>query len=116
MAESQLPWFQSASELPDYRTEEKSNITWWLHESKPVTVSVKDSTNKKIWSLEVKGQKGFNQYRWDLVLSRQTSDLPYFTQFEKWLEAGTYRLILSDGKSELATSFIVKNRTTPYIK
>ncbi len=116
IAESQLPWFQSASKVPDYRTIEKTTITWWLSEPKQVKLSVKDSTNKEIWSLNLKGQKGLNQFRWDLIVSRQTSDLPYFTQYEKYLRAGNYKMILSNGNSALEKSFIVKNRISPYKK
>ncbi len=104
---NQLPWFQSASGVPDYRTFEKTDIVYWLKESKPVTLSLKDKANKKLWSINVQGQQGFNQYRWDLILSRQTSDLPYFTQYEKWLKPGTYTLVLQDVKSELTQPFIV---------
>ena len=75
-----------------------------------------DTANKKIWSVSLNGQKGFNQYRWDLIVSRQTSDLPYFTQYEKWLKAGTYTLALSDGKSELTQPFIAVKNESPIKK
>ena len=112
----QLPWFQSASGIPDYRTFEKTEITWWLSEAKPVTLSIMDTANKKIWSIDLQGQQCFNQYWWDLIVSRQTSNLPYFTQYEKWLRAGTYKMTLSDGKSELSQLFIVIKNETPYKK
>lgn len=113
---SQLPWFQSASGIPDYRTFEKTDIVYWLSEAKPVTLTIKDTANKNIWSVNLQGQQGFNQYRWDMIVSRQTSDLPYFTQYEKWLKAGTYTLLLSDGKSELTQPFVVVKAETPYKK
>jgi hypothetical protein len=116
ITESQLPWFQSASGLPDYRTIEKTEITWWLNKPKPVTLSLKDNSGKVLWSVNVKGQQGFNEYRWDLIASRQTSDLPYFTQYEKYLKAGTYKMILSNGNSELEKPFIIKDRNSPYKK
>lgn len=112
--ENQLPWFQSSSGQPDYRTFEKTDIAFWLSEAKPVTLSFKDTSNKKIWSVNLSGKQGFNQYRWDLIVSRQTSDFPYFTQYEKWLKAGTYTLVLSDEKSELSQPFIVLKKETPY--
>jgi photosystem II stability/assembly factor-like uncharacterized protein len=114
--ENQLPWFQSASNNPDYSTFEKMDIVFWLNEMKPVTLSLTDRANKKIWSINLQGQKGFNQYRWDLIVSRQTSDLPYFTQFEKYLKAGTYKMTLSDGKSELVQPFIAIKNETQYKK
>ena len=114
--ENQLPWFQSASGIPDYRTFEKTDIVYWLSEAKPIALSIKDTANKEVWSVQLKGEKGFNQYRWDLIVSRQISDLPYFTQFEKWLKAGSYILSLSDGKSKLSQPFNVKSRPSPYKK
>jgi hypothetical protein len=83
---------------------------------KPVTLSIMDKDNKKIWSIKLQGEKGFNQYRWDMIVSRQTSDLPYFTQYEKYLKAGIYRMTLSDGKSELSQPFIAIKNETPYKK
>ena len=114
--ESQLPWFQAASGIPDYRTFEKTDIVYWLSEAKPIILSIKDTANKEVWSIHLKGEQGFNQYRWDLIISRQTSDLPYFTQYEKWMKAGIYTLSLSTGKSELLQPFIVKSRPSPYKK
>ena len=116
ITESQLPWFQSASGEPDYPTAEKKEIIWWLNKPKSVTLSLKDSADKQLWSVNLKGQQGFNEYRWDLIVSRQTSDSPYFTQYEKYLKAGNYKMILSSGKSDLEKSFIVKDRILPYKK
>jgi hypothetical protein len=116
IAESYLPWFQAASRTPDYRTIEKTNITWWQQQPKQIKLSLRDTANKEIWSFSLKGQQGFNQYRWDLIVSKATSDLPYFTQYEKWINPGTYNLILSDGKSELSQPLIVIKNKTPYKK
>jgi photosystem II stability/assembly factor-like uncharacterized protein len=113
IAESQLPWFQSASGLADEGTIEKMTITYWLTAPKPVVLSIRDSTNKEIWSLPVKGEQGLNQYRWDFIVSRQTSDLPYFTDYEKYLKAGIYKIFLSTAKSKLEKSFVVKDRVSP---
>lgn len=113
IAESQLPWFSSAAETPDYRTIEKTDIPFWLGEAKAISLSLRDAENQQIWSTSLQGEKGFNQYRWDLIVSRQNSDLPYFTQYEKYVKAGTYKLILSDGKSELWRTFIIKERDSP---
>jgi photosystem II stability/assembly factor-like uncharacterized protein len=113
IAESRLPWFSSAAQTPDYRTIEKTDIPFWLCEAKAISLSLRDAKNKEVWSTNLQGEKGFNQYRWDLIVSRQTSDLPYFTEYEKYVKAGTYKLILSDGKSELSQTFIIKERDSP---
>ena len=115
-AESQLPWFQSASGLPDYRTFEKTTITFWLNKPKPVSLSVRDEANKEIWTLKLNGVQGFNQYRWDLIVSREQSDLPYFTQYEKYLKAGTYKMILLNGEAEFEQPFNVTSSLSPYKK
>lgn len=114
--DKQLPWFQSASNYPDFRTFEKKDIVFWLKDAKPVTLSILNKDNKKIWTINLQGQKGFNQYRWDMIVSRQTSDLPYFTQYEKYLKAGTYQLTLSDGKLELSQPFIAIKNESPFKK
>ena len=114
IADSTLPWFSSAAQSPDYRTVEKAAITYWLSEPKAITLSLKDEKNNEIWVKRLEGQKGFNQYRWDLIVSRETSNLPYFTGYEKYVEPGTYKMIMSNGKSELEQTFIVKNRVSPY--
>ena len=79
ISETQLPWFSSSAQLPDDRTIEKTPITYWLSEAKAIRLSIRDDNNKEIWATNLEGEKGFNQYRWDLILSRQASDLPYFT-------------------------------------
>jgi hypothetical protein len=112
--ESQLPWFSSAAQTPDYRTIEKTSITFWLSEAKAITLSLRDTKNQEIWSTNLRGEKGLNEYRWDLIVSRETSDLPYFTQYEKYVKAGTYNIILLDGKSELSRTLMIKERdSTP---
>jgi photosystem II stability/assembly factor-like uncharacterized protein len=116
ITEIHLPWFQSASRMPDYRTLEKTAISWWQVEPKQIKLSLKDTANKEVWSLNFNGQQGLNQYSWDLIVARETSDLPYFTQYEKWIRPGTYTIILSDGKSELSQPFIVRRSETTFKK
>jgi hypothetical protein len=111
--EIKLPWFHAASGAPDDRTFEKADMVFWLSEAKPVRISLKDAENKEVWSVDVEGKRGFNQYRWDLIVRRQSSDLPYFTQYEKWVKAGRYALILSDGKTELTQAVLVTQHDIP---
>jgi hypothetical protein len=112
--ESQRPWFSSHSGEPIYQTLEKTSIPFWLRNAKPVTFSLKDKDNKVVWTTTVQGQKGFNEYRWDLVVKREKSNLPYFVHYDKFLGIGTYTLTLSDGKTELEQSFIVKDGVSPF--
>ena len=112
--ETKLPWFSSYAQVPDYRTMEKAPVTFWLNEAKPVRLSLKDETGSEIWATELAGEKDLNQYRWDLIVRRQTSDLPYFTQYEKYIKAGRYKMILRSGNSESVQSCVVKDRAYPY--
>ncbi len=78
------------------------------------TIAIKDNTDKVLWTNTVQGQKGFNEYRWDLVVNKQNSQLPYFVHYERFLITGRYTLVLSDGKTALEQVFIVKNEISPY--
>jgi hypothetical protein len=109
------PWFNSSDGEADYRTIEKATFSFWLNESKPVTLSILDKSNKEIWRTEVTGHKGLNQYRWDQVLSKEKSDYPYFVHYDKFIEAGTYVMTLSTGESRIQQTFVVMNATSPYI-
>ena len=108
-----LPWFHSVSGVADYRTVEKTSISFWMHETKPVTITIKDKTGKELWKVDMKGQQGFNEYRWDLITKRQDSLLPYFTEYETYIRPGDYTLVWSDGRSELKRDIRVQTRERP---
>jgi photosystem II stability/assembly factor-like uncharacterized protein len=110
------PWFNSSAGEADYRTIEKASISFWLSQAKMITLSISDSTNKEIWKTQVNGKSGFNQYRWDLVVSRQTSDYPYFIHYDKFIEAGAYVFTLSIDGDKLKQAFTVVNAISPYAK
>ncbi len=114
--ESKRPWFNSSEGEPDYRTVEKTPISFWLNKSKLVTLSLRDKDNKEIWKDSIQGHQGYNQYRWDLVIKKQKSDLPYFIHYDKFLTAGNYQLFLLDGKKEIDKPFLVINGVSPYKK
>jgi hypothetical protein len=116
ISESQRPWFSSHSDEPIYQTLEKTSIPFWLSNAKPITFSLKDKDNKVVWITTIQGQKGFNEYRWDLVVKREKSNLPYFVHYDRFLEAGTYKMVLTDGKTELEQPFILNNGISPHKK
>ena len=84
-----------------------------MHETKPVTITIKDKTGKELWKVDMKGQQGFNEYRWDLITKRQDSLLPYFTEYEIYIRPGDYTLVWSDGRSELKRDIRVQTRERP---
>ena len=112
--QTKRPWFNSSSGEPDYRTIEKATFSYWLTETKPVTLSIHDKENKEIWKTELNGHTGLNQYRWDLVVNKETSDSPYFVHYNRFIEAGTYVMKVSIGEDHLEQPFVVINGTSPY--
>lgn len=108
------PWFNSSQGEPDYRTVEKASFVFWLAEAKDVKLSIADSTNNEIWNKVIQGKKGFNEFRWDLVISRQTSDHPYFIHYDKFINAGSYGVKLSSGDEHLLQRFSVLHASSPY--
>ncbi len=114
--EVKRPWFNSSAGEPDYRTVEKTSFYFWLDHSKSITLSITDTSNKEIWKTTLPGKKGFNQYRWNLVIKKQTSDYPYFIHYEKFLKTGNYKLLLLAGDSILEQEIVVSEGTSPYIK
>ncbi len=116
IAEIKRPWFNSAGGEADYRTLEKSAFSFWLKQSTEVTLSIRDKANKEIWKTSLNGHIGFNQYRWDLIIRKVTSDNPYFVHYDKFIEAGSYVMTLSIGKDQLEQTLIVRNASSPYSK
>lgn len=108
------PWFNSQGREPDYRTVEKTPISYWLAEGKNINLALKDSSNNTVWTTAVEGKKGLNQYRWDLIVRKVASTMPYFVHYDTFLKQGTYKIVLTDGKTELERPFIVKNGVSPY--
>lgn len=110
------PWFNSSHHNPDYRTLEKVSFTFWLKEAKQVILSVRDTSGKEVWGTEMDGSAGLNQYRWDLITSRQESDSPYFIHYDKFINSGTYTLWLSIGRESMDQKFIVVDGISPYLE
>jgi hypothetical protein len=110
------PWFNSSHGNPDYRTLEKVAFTFWLKEAKEVSLSVRDSASKEVWRMEIDGLAGFNQFRWDLIVAKQESDSPYFVHYDKFIESGTYTLVLTAGDGSMNQKFKVVDGTSPYIE
>ncbi len=107
--ETELPRVSPHSRLPDYLSFEKTSIPFWLSEAKSIALSLKDKDQKIVWTTSLQGQKGFNEYRWDLVLKKEigNGNSPYYVNYDRFLESGNYTLILSDGKADLEQIFVV---------
>jgi Sortilin, neurotensin receptor 3, len=107
--DAKRPLFSSWGGEPDYRTVEKTPVCFWLNQAKSVTLSLLDTADKEVWRFSIQGKEGFNQYRWNLVVSKEQSDLPYFVHYEKFLKAGNYTLKMNANGTEFQRPFVVTN-------
>ena len=108
------PWFNSSAGEVDYRTLEKAEFTFWLKQPRVVTLAIRDNSNKEIWKSTINGHQGFNQFRWDLIIKKETSDYPYFVHYDKFIEAGSYNLVLTAGENLIKQTLEVIDSTSPY--
>ncbi len=115
IGEIKRPWFNSSGGEADYRTIEKVVFSFWLRQSAEVILSIKDKDKKEIWKTSVNGHTGLNQYRWDLITNKITSDYPYFIQYDKFIEAGSYIVNIAAGNVHLEQTLTIANATSPYV-
>ena len=109
------PWFNSNGGEPLQQSIEKNSFTFWLAQSQTIKLSIRDKTNKEVWTVSMEGQSGFNTYRWNLVLSKKESDEPYFVHYDKFIEAGKFTLIATSPTDHFEKLIIVVNGKSPYI-
>ena len=77
---------------------------------------VRDSASKELWRTVIDGSKGFNQFRWYLIVTKQESDSPYFVHYDKFINSGTYTLELSTANGSMNQKFKVVDAISPYIE
>jgi len=115
VATIQRPWFNSNGGEANYKSFEKADFSFWLKEIKTINLAIYDSENKEIWHTVIKGEKGFNQYRWDITAEKRKSDAPYFVHYDKFIEAGNYTLRAYFGET-IADQYVkVIEGVSPYI-
>lgn len=85
---------RSGDTLPRPRraSEERVPITFTLEQAGSVTLDVIDDEGATVWSREITGHVGLNQFLWDLVTERRSSPRPYFTGHTTFVAAGNYEL------------------------
>jgi len=81
----------------------KSDITFYLEAEKDVRLELADSA-KVIWSRDIKGKKGYNQYRWNLVTDTVNNQQPYFVEYLRFPAPGDYTMKLIGDGIELTTT------------
>ena len=104
-----LPRMNDTHSGPDFRTLERVPITFYLMEAIDVEIQVIDEGGKVIWSKSFAGNKGFNQYRWDLIIKRTDSPKPYFREYVTFAESGLYEIQITGDNIHLKGQLVIVN-------
>jgi hypothetical protein len=111
----QRPWFNSNGGEANYRSFEKADFSFWLKEAKTIKLALFNKMNNEIWQININGNKGFNQFRWDITTEKRKSDAPYFVHYDKFIEAGNYTLRAYFGETVAEQSVKVVAGNSPYL-
>ena len=85
----------------DKKSVQKLPITFWLNKTENIILRITNTTDSLIWTKSIKGRKGLNQYRWDLTIREEISNLPYYIHYKKYLDKGEYNLLLESSEGIL---------------
>ena len=91
---------------------EKVPITFYLTKETDISLAIKNRKEEVIWSKDIRGKKGFNQIRWDLILKTADSPEPYFTRYREFARAGEYEIQITGEGIHLGEMLRVINRTS----
>jgi photosystem II stability/assembly factor-like uncharacterized protein len=105
------PWINDSHRDPSLKTVERVPITFYLSSEAEVSLRVLDGKKRELWSYTLKAKKGFNQYRWDLVVQKVNSTEPYFIHYRRFLPAGDYILQVTGPQIALEGTLKVVERT-----
>ena len=86
----------------------KVPFSFWVNQPETVKLTILNDKNKAIWQTEIKAHLGMNQFRWDLVLKRVESDMPYFIHYDKYIIPGDYKVKLETSMDVLEQPMMVK--------
>lgn len=89
--QARLPLYRQDGGAVEYSSVTKLPMSFWVDRAGEVRLEIINAANEPIYSTMVQARKGFNTYRWDMVVSRQNSQLPYFIHYERFLKAGVYK-------------------------
>tara|TARA_R110000796_G_scaffold159169_3_gene275782 strand:- start:33269 stop:35875 length:2607 start_codon:yes stop_codon:yes gene_type:complete len=109
LPEFKRPAYGDTHRNPDYETLTRTTISYYLPTATKVSLMIKDGKENIIWTKELAGEKGINQYRWDLILKSVESDQPYFVNFDQFIPRGKYTLLFTVNGKTMEQSFEVSN-------
>ncbi len=105
--DAQFPKRRDTHKDIDKSTIEKTVFSFWLVKADTVELVILDDSDSVVWTQEIVGHQGLNQFRWDLVVENVASDKAYFVEYERYLETGGYWLHLRKGDTVLEAAFSV---------
>ena len=73
----------------DESTITKLPISYWSPSKNRIELSILNG-EQLLWKKTIIAKKGLNQFRWNLVTQHQESQLPYFINYKKYIQPGTY--------------------------
>ena len=85
----------------DEKSVQKLPITFWLNKTENIILRITNTADSLIWTKAIKGRKGLNQYRWDLIIREEISNLPYYIHYKKYLDKGEYNLLFESSEGIL---------------
>ena len=96
------PYLSDIRPGENFREFERLPITFRLRQAGKIELSVLREDGEPLVSFTIAGQKGLNQFRWDMVLKTNESPQPYFIGYKEYLKPGIYRLqIKSSGQQTM---------------
>jgi len=107
------PWINDTHRDISMKTVEKVPITFYLASDAEVILNVKDKKERIVWSKKLLANKGFNQFRWDLIIEKIDSPEAYFFRYFRFAPPGTYTLEINGEGIELKGSLTVIERDSP---
>jgi len=112
VAKGRAPWYNDTHNDVNKRSVRKTTFSFWLPNQDIVKISILKAS-KTIYSKEIQGKYGLNEFRWDLVTKENASDLPYFIHFKEYLAPGEYKVVLRVKGQELVQPWTVEQGTIP---
>lgn len=103
------PRFNDTHRDPDYKSIRKTPFSFYIEKAGEVELLIRNQNGESIWSKKLEASKGYNQFRWNLIVKREKSMNPYFVHYDQFIESGTYKLILQSGSEEYSQELKVLN-------
>ena len=94
LPDARLPWINDTHKDVRTSTVEKVPITFYLTEAAGVEIRLTEKNGKSIWTQPFQALRGFNQFRWDLIVAKTDSPQPYFFRYDVFAEPGDYLICI----------------------